>query len=304
MANSLLYAITVVIWGSTWFAITLQLGVVPPEVSVAYRFILAGAVLVIWCWARRRPLLLGWRNHLFIALQGLFLFSINYVLFYIAIQDLTSGLSAVVFSTIVLMNIAGAAVFFGTPVRPRVVLAAGIGLAGMALLFWPDLRDFDLGSGPVQGLVLSLLATACVSIGNLLSARNQMRGLGVLETNALGMTYGGAFTLLYALAVDAPLVFEASVRYAGSLIYLAILGSVVGFGCYLTLLGRIGAGRAAYAMVLFPVIALAFSTALEGYRWEPLAVAGVALILIGNVLVLARTGETARAARSTLKPEI
>lgn len=304
MANPLLYGITALIWGSTWFAITLQLGVVPPEVSVAYRFILAGAVLTIWCWARRRPLLLGWRNHLFIALQGLFLFSINYVLFYIAIQDLTSGLAAVVFSAIVLMNIAGTAVFFGTPVRPRMVLAAVIGLAGMALLFWPDLRDFDLESGPVQGLVLSLLGTASVSIGNLLSARNQMRGLGVLETNALGMSYGGAFTLLYAVAMDAPLVFEASYRYAGSLVYLAILGSVVGFGCYLTLLGRIGASRAAYAMVLFPVIALAFSTALEGYRWEPLAVAGVALILVGNALVLARTGATGRAAPSTPEPEI
>lgn len=290
MTNPLLYGTTVLIWGSTWFAITLQLGVVPPTVSVAYRFILAGAILIIWCWARRRPLLLGWRHHLFIALQGVFLFSINYMLFYVAIQDLTSGLSAVVFSTIVLMNIAGAAVFFGTPVQPRMALAAVIGLGGIALLFWPDLRDFDLDSGPVQGLLLSLLGTASVSIGNLLSARNQMRGLGVLETNALGMTYGGAFTLLIAISIDAPLVFEASYRYAGSLIYLAVFGSVVGFGCYLTLLGRIGAGRAAYAMVLFPVIALGFSTALEGYRWEPLAIAGVALILVGNALVLMRTG--------------
>ena len=208
--------------------------VVPPEVSVAYRFILARAVLTIWCWTRHRPLLLGCRHQIFIALQGLFLFSINYVLFYIAIQDLTRGVAAVVFSAIMLMNIAGTAIVFGTPVRPRMVLAAVIGLAGMALLFWPDLRYIDLGSGPGQGLVLSLLGTASVSMGNLLSARNQMRGPGLLETNALDMSYGGAFTLLYAVAMDAPLVFEASYRYAGSLVYLAILGSVVGFGCYLT----------------------------------------------------------------------
>jgi drug/metabolite transporter (DMT)-like permease len=295
MPGPILYAVTVLIWGTTWYGIALQVGTVPESVSVAYRFAIAGGLLLAFCLARGRRLAFGWREQGLIAAQGACLFCVNYVVFYVAAGYLPSGLLAVVFSTIVVMNMIGAALFFGTPMRRRVVAGAAIGLTGMGLLFWPELRGFDLSSDGMIGLGLSLFATAFVSAGNLISARNQRAGLGVMETNALGMSYGAGFTALFALLNGDPFLFDGSVAYIGSLLYLAVPGSVVAFWCYLTLLGRIGAERASYAMVLFPVVALGVSTLVEGFRWSPTDFAGVALILAGNVLVLTRTGARASA---------
>src|SRR6516225_7327754 len=99
-----LFAAATLIWGSTWLAIKYQLGVVAPEVSVAYRFLLGAIVMAAWCAFTRRSLRFGLRSHLFIALQGVLMFGLNYVGVYWAEQYATSGLVAVLFSTIVFMN--------------------------------------------------------------------------------------------------------------------------------------------------------------------------------------------------------
>jgi drug/metabolite transporter (DMT)-like permease len=287
MTNALLYTTTVLIWGTTWLAVTFQLGVVPVEQSVAYRFLLAGSLLLAYCLLRGRRLRLSARDHVFVALQGLCLFCVNYVLFYAANSYLHSGLLAVIFSTLLLMNVVTGAIFLAARISLRVVAGGLIGLVGMGLLFRQELHGFDLESGGARGLLLSLIATIFVSVGNIASARNQRTGISVTVSNGLGMAYGGVMTLLYALARGAPLAFEGTARYVGSFLFLVVFGSIVAFGTYLTLLGRIGADRAAYAMVLFPVIALLLSTVYEGYRWTPHGIAGVALILAGNVVVLA-----------------
>lgn len=288
MAERLLYAATVLIWGSTWLAIRFQLGIVPPDLSVVYRFALAGALLIGYCLLTRRPLRFPLRAHSFIALQGLFLFCANYILFYLAALHLPTGLLAVVFSTILPMNVANGALFLGAPVDRRVVIGGAIGLAGMSLLFWPEIEAFEASSGALVGLGLSVAATLSASLGNMVAARNLRAGLPIVQTNALGMSYGALLTLAFAVARGAPLAFDDSFGYLASLVYLAVFGSVVAFGCYLTLLGRIGVDRAAYAMVLFPVIALALSTAFEGYRWTTFGMVGVAFILAGNLVVLRR----------------
>ena len=288
MGNHLLYTATVLIWGSTWYAIKLQLGTVDPDVSVAYRFILASAILLAFCIITRRSLRFGARHHLYIAAQGLFLFCLNYWIFYYATFHLTTGVIAVVFSLIMLMNILNGAVLFGTRVEARVLAAAGLGLAGLVLVFWQELAVLDLAGGPMLGLGLSIVATYSASLGNMASLRNTRAGLPVIQVNALGMTYGAAFMTILAMLRGAPVGFEFSVTYVGSLLWLAVLGSVLAFGCYLTLLARIGADRAAYAAVVFPVVALIISTVLEGYVWTGTALAGVILILGGNVLAAAR----------------
>lgn len=287
----LLYSITVLIWGSSWFAITLQLEVVHPIWSVGYRFALAAFVLVVFCLATARRLRFGRRDHGFMALQGFFLFSLNYILFYFAIQHLTSGLVAVVFSTIVFMNIINGAVIFRMPVRARVVAGASLGLVGIALVFWPEIATLDVSSTALTSVGLAMLATWAASLGNMVALRNQRQGLPVIETNTFGMAYGAAFTFVAALIIDAELGFDWSTGYVGSLLYLAVFASIIAFGCYLSLLGRIGADRAAYAGVLFPIVALALSTLFEGYRWTVPALIGVATVLAGNLLVLARAGE-------------
>jgi drug/metabolite transporter (DMT)-like permease len=288
LGNHLLYTATVLIWGSTWYAIKLQLGTVDPDVSVAYRHAIAAAILVIFCLVTGRSLRFALRHHFYIAAQGLFLFCLNYWLFYYATFHLTTGVVAVVFSLIMLMNILNGAVLFGSRVEPKVLAASGLGVVGLVLVFWSDLAVLDFTSGPMLGLGLSIVATYSASLGNMASLRNTRAGLPIIQVNALGMAYGAVIMAVLAWLRGAEVSFDVSVAYAGSLLYLAVFGSVLAFGCYLTLLARIGADRAAYAAVVFPIVALIISTFLEDYAWTTTALIGVALILGGNVLAVAR----------------
>jgi len=287
MANFLFYTITVLIWGSTWLGIKFQLGVVDPALSVSYRFALAALILFAWCFARRLPLKFSRGEHLFIAMQGVFLFAVNYLLFYLAELQITSGLAAVVFSTIVVMNLINGRLFLGTPIEVKVLVGGALGMVGLVLLFWPDMAATDF-SGPIfVGMLLSFAATYLASLGNILSVRNQRQKLPIIQTNAFGMAYGSACMALIVLVRGTSITIEMTAPYLVSLIYLALFGSVIAFGCYLSLVGRIGAGRAAYATLLFPVVALGLSTFWEGYSWTLHGVCGIILILSGNYLAMA-----------------
>ncbi len=286
MKNLGLYTATVLIWGSTWIGIKFQLGVVDPVLSVAYRFTLAALIMFVFCKLRGVSLRFTFRQHLFIALQGIFLFSINYLLVYLAELYLTSGLVAVIFSTLVFMNIIIGAIFLKTPVRINVVLGAVIGLIGIALVFLPELNAFNLQDAGFVGVLLAFGSVVSASFGNIASARNQREELPLVQTNAFGMAYGALLMYIYALIQGTPFQFDWSFSYVSSMIYLAVFGSILAFMAYLTLLGRIGADKAAYATLLFPIIALGLSTLFEGYRWTMLALLGIILVLVGNFLVL------------------
>lgn len=288
MSNTLLYVIPALVWGSTWLAITFQLGVVPPEFSVAYRFLLAAALLFIYMRWRGMPMRFSLREHAFMLLQGLLLFSMNYVLVYLAEAQVASGLVSVIFSTIIVMNVLFGALFLKSRINGQVLLAGVIGVGGLAVIFWPELQTLDLAGGALAGLGMALLAAISASLGNVTSERNQRAGLPVLQAEAYGMLYGSAFTVVVALVRGAPLTFDTSLPYVASLLYLALFGSVVAFGTYLTLIGRIGSDRAAYVMILVPVIALLLSTVFEGLVLELWQVGGVALVLLGNLLVVNR----------------
>ena len=288
MNTLVLYLTTVLIWGSTWIAIKWQLDIVSPDASVAYRFLIAALVLIAWTIFSGKDMRYPRRDHFWMAVQGLFLFSANYYVFYVASADLTTGLVAVTFSTIVPMNILFGRIFFKTPATARVLMGAVLGLGGLGLVFWPEIENFNMADGGARGLMLCIFATMLASLGNMASARNQRRGLPVLQTNAYGMLYGGVFTFAFAFLSGTEFTFDPSIKYVGSLLYLALFGSVIAFGAYLTLLGRIGAGRAAYASVLFPVVALTLSVIFENYTFTPEAIIGAVLVLAGNILVLAR----------------
>jgi len=288
MQNALFYTVTCLIWGSTWLVITFQLGVVAAEASIVYRFSLAALLLMVYALARRLPMRFTPRQHAFIALQGTFLFSLNYILVYLAEQNLTSGLVAIVFSMLILSNVVLGAVFLRNPIRPRVVLGGVIGVAGLALVFGPELAGFAQGGGWRLGLLLSAAAVLSASVGNILSARNQRAGLPVVQTNAYGMAYGAAVTLVIAVVRGVPFTFDPSPSYILSLLYLAVFGSVIAFGTYLTLIGRMGVDRAAYIGVIFPLVALLLSMLFEGLNLGAVGLVGVALVAAGNVLVLNR----------------
>ena len=278
-------------WGSTWWAITFQLGRVPAEVSVAYRFALASAFIFAWCAVKRSRLRYAWREHGWFALQGALLFGANYVLVYLAEEEVSSGLVALIFSMIVFMNIGFSRAFFGTQIRRATIVGALFGVSGVVLVLLPELSQ-ETGRGSVwAGALMAALSTTFASLGNMVSSRNQRRGLPILQVNAYGMLYGALLVAAYAVAADRPFTFEATVGYIGSLVYLALFGSVIAFGAFLTLVGRIGADRAGYVGAAVPIVAVVLSTIFEGLRWHPTTVIGVALCLVGNVLVLRRKAE-------------
>ncbi|MEN8687857.1 MAG: DMT family transporter [Desulfuromonadales bacterium] len=288
MANLLFYLTTVLIWGSTWLAIKFQLGLVEPALSVAYRFALAALMLFAWCLVRRLPLKFSGRDHLFIASQGLFLFALNYLLFYLAELHITSGLAAVVFSTIVIMNLINGRLFLGTPIEARVLVGGALGMVGLVLLFWPEMAATNFSGPVIIGMLFSFAATYLASLGNILSARNQRYKLPVVQTNAFGMAYGSLAMALVVLVRGTSITIDLAAPYLLSLVYLALFGSVIAFGCYLSLVGRVGAGRAAYVTLLFPVVALGLSSIWEDYAWSVPGVCGIVLILFGNYLAMAR----------------
>lgn len=288
MQDAFLFLVTAMIWGSTWLAITFQLGTVSPEASIVYRFALAAVILAAFAWVRRLPMRFSPRQHAFIALQGTFLFSVNYILVYLAELHLPSGLVAIIFSTIIITNVLFGALFLGNPIRPRVVAGALIGMAGLAMVFWPQLRGLDFSRTVALGLLYSFGSLISASLGNILSARNQRNGLPVVQTNAFGMAYGALLTLAIGVVRGVTFGFDPTASYILSLLYLTIFGSVIAFGSYLTLIGRLGVDRAAYVMVVFPLVALALSTLYEGLGWSVLAFAGVALVIVGNVLAMRR----------------
>ncbi len=283
--NAFLYVLVVLIWGTTWIALKWQLGAVPIALSIAYRFGLAALVLFVWLLWRRQLVVPRGKALAWVLAQGLCLFCLNFVCFLNASQTVASGLVAVVFSSAALWNALLARVIHGRTVAPQVLAGGALGLAGLVLLFW---REIAGGHATLAGLAWALGGTLCFSTGNLLSAALQGQGLKPVQTNAWGMAVGTAILTTYALLAGVPLAFDASARYVGALLYLAIPGSVIGFTAYLTLVGRLGPERAAYSTVLFPVVALNVSAWAEGYRWTAPALVGLVLVMAGNVLVFSR----------------
>jgi drug/metabolite transporter (DMT)-like permease len=294
MRDLIFYGVTVLIWGTTWLGITFQLGVVDPMVSIAYRFALAAVILTLWCRIRGLNMRFSLKEHLYMFLQGSLLFALNYWLFYLATANMTSGLVAVVFSSMVMMNVINGALFLGSPVDYKVVLGGLIGLCGITLVFLPEVGAISLDGAEMRSILLCVVATFLASLGNIISMRNTRHGIPVVQGNSFGMSYAAALMLLISLISGKPFNFEASVAYIGSLAYLSMFGSVIAFGCYLTLISRIGADRAAYATLLFPIVALLVSTICEGYTWSVYALAGVAMILLGNLLIIKKPAPKSR----------
>ena len=288
MTNLLLYTLTVLIWGTTWIALKLQLGAVPIPWSIAYRFWLAAAVLLAWlAWRRqwRLPPRTVWPH---LVGQGACLFCLNFMCFLHASQWIASGLVAVCFSTVPLWNALNGRLFHGKPLSGPTLLGALLGLAGLLLLFGGEvLNDMDRPQ-TLWGLGLALAGTYCFSLGNLLSGAMQRRGQTPLQTNAWAMAIGATIIAAWALATGQPIRFDPGLQYVGAWLYLAIPGSVIGFTAYLILVGRMGADRAAYCTVLFPVVALNVSSVLEGYRWSASALLGLLLVALGNAVVFWR----------------
>ena len=284
-----LYAVSVLIWGSSWIALKMQLGTVSPVVSVCWRFAIAALVMFAWARFAGYRLRFSLPDHLRFAGLGVLIFSTNFTLFYFGGGYLVSGLLSVVFSLSAVINVILAAAFFGQRIELRVAIGAALGFFGIALLFGPEILGTTFDADALRGLLFCLGGTLSFSLGNMLSAANQQRGLPVISSTAWGMLYGSLGQAMVAVLRGDAFIIEPSIAYLASLLWLALFASVIAFASYLTLLGRIGSGRAGYVTVMFPLVALAISTFIEGYRWTLPAILGSALVIFANVIVLTRS---------------
>ncbi|MND72844.1 DMT family transporter [Lelliottia amnigena] len=286
--NALLYGLVVLIWGTTWIAIFLQQGPVAAPVSIFWRFAVASATIMIVLLALGRLRKMVLRDHLFCMVQGCCVFCFNFWCFYTAAAYINTGLESVIFSMAVLYNAINSFIFFGQRPPARFGFAAVLGMLGIITLFWDDLLASGWSQELLLGIGLSALGTYGFSLGNMISLRHQRNGLETMTTNAWAMTYGTLVMGAIALIRGDNFAPEWTVSYMGALLYLAIFGSVIAFGAYFTLVGRIGAGKAAYSTLLFPLVALSISTVYEGYVWHVNGIAGIVLILTGNMVMFTK----------------
>ena len=286
--NALLYFVVLLAWGSSWFAISFQLGDVAPQVSIVWRFLLASIILFIWCYLRGLKLSFPWRDHLSWLLLGFFLFCVNYICAYFGTFYLASGLICLIFSTLTLFTVFNGFVFFKKPIRLPILIGAVVGIAGLSVIFSNEISstDWSVESGVVKGFLWMLLATFFASIGMLLSGQFQARKMPLVQSNAFSMLYGSLILVFYIAVSDVSFSFNTSYSYVISLVYLALIASVIGFGFYLKLVGNVGADKASYVNIFTPTIALLLSTLFENYEWSWVGLIGVLLIIIGNIIVL------------------
>ncbi|QDY42586.1 DMT family transporter [Candidatus Pantoea soli] len=287
--NLMLYLAVVLIWGTTWIAIFLQQQAAdtPVFVAIFWRFLLASGVMLVILKLLNRLRSLSGRDHLFCLAQGGCVFGFNFVCFYHAAALISTGLESVIFSMAVLYNAINSWVFFRQRPSVRLVPAALLGLGGMVALFWQDIQAAQSAPQLLWGVGLSALGTLGFSFGNMISMRHQRQQRDVLTTNSYAMLYGAVLMALMALMNGEGLAPAHNLQWLGAMSYLAIFGSVVGFGAYFTLAGRIGTSQAAYCTLLFPLVALTLSTLYEGYQWHSNAIVGLLMILAGNLVMFA-----------------
>ena len=284
-----LFIATLLCWGPTWYIIKFQLGTVDPMVSVFYRFFLASVIILLFCIYKKINLRFSIKEHFFIAVLGIFLFNINYVIFYLSTQYLISGFVALCFSSILFMNVINNIIFHRSSPNIVTLIGGTIGTLGLIIIFYDEIISFEFSSGTSYGIFLGIIATYFASLGNLISAHTSKIKLEVIPVTGLGMFYGSISLVIYLILMGNSFSFELSHQYIFSLIYLSIFGSVFGFSLYLTLIKKLGSNDAAYVAIIMPLMALVVSTFFEGLVWDLSLVLGAIMIVLGNIIILKRS---------------
>ena len=286
MNNILLFTITLFCWSPTWYLIKFQLGYVDPLVSVFYRFLIASFIIFIFLIIKKEKLKFSINQHFWFLFFGICLYSVNYVFFYLSNTYLISAFPAIVFSTVVIMNIAGEAFYFKKKPSIKTIIGASIGMVGILIIFNDEIFNFSFSKGTHIGLFLALIGTFSASTGNMVHQRNLNNNFPPIQTIAYAMLYGSIVTLIITRFRGAELLFETSFSYISSLLYLSIFGSIFAFVSYLKLLEKVGPGRAGYVGVVMPVLALIISTIFENLEWQYDLIIGLPILIIGAVLVI------------------
>ena len=296
MSTSTLYAICILIWGTTWFAITAQIDVLAPAVGVSLRFGLAAAALFVFCGVRRIPLRFPGQVQALIVAQGLTGFYASYVGVYEAERCVASGVVAVGYAASPLTGLVLARLFLRTPMSARVALGGLAGIAGVVLIFWHEVMRLAASATTLKGIVITMASVVLASISTVAASAYHRRGVSGWGPLAWAMTWGSLGALGHAVATGDPWGWSWRPSFVGSLLYLALFGSILAFGAYYALVHRVGPAKAGYVGVLTPLVALVVSGLLENFLWTGLTVAGIALAIAGNVIALWPRAPVARVA--------
>lgn len=280
------FLLVAVIWGSTWYVITGQIGEAAPSWSVAYRFALATPAMFALALAAGKSLRLPRAAHGLALALGLFQFCGNFNFVYRAEQHLTSGIVAVMFALLMVPNALLARALLGQRITPRFAAGSAVAIAGVALLLVHEAQLARLGGNVALGVALAVGGILSASVANVIQAGRTGRAAPLLSLLAWAMAYGTLTDAALAWAVSGPPVIPASTAFWAGTAWLALAGSVVTFPLYYGIVRSIGAGRAAYNGVLVVVIAMLISTFVEGYDWSLLAGAGALLGLAGMIIAL------------------
>ena len=278
------FIIFTAIWGSTWIVIRDQLGTVPPQWSVAYRFVIAAIAMALVAKWKGESLRLGRTAVVAAIFLGFAQFCVNFNAVYLAEQHITSGVVATVFALLLIPSTLMAWAFLGHRPSGRFVWSSLIAVAGIGLLFVHEFRQHAARSDEIAlGIGLTLIGMVGASAANVFQARNEIRRFPLFSMLAWSMAAGAIMNIAIAFAMTGPPVFDSRPGYWLGVLYLALPASVLTFSLYYPVVRKIGPAKAAYSSAIIPIIAMGFSTALEGYRWSPLAIAG-ALLAIGGMI--------------------
>lgn len=276
------------VWGSTWIVIRDQIGTVPPQWSVAYRFMIAAAAMAMVARWKGQSLKLDRGGLIAAMVLAVTQFSVNFNSVYLAERFITSGVVATVFALLLIPNSLLAWAFLGQKPDRRFLLAGLVAIAGVALLFVHEIRASPAQPHDIAiGLALTILGLLGASSANVYQAGPEARRHPLLALLAWSMAIGACLDAILAFTVAGPPVIEARLGYWAGVFYLALFGSVLCFALYFPVVRKIGPGKAAYSSVLVPIIAMSLSTLFEDYRWSALAMAGGVLALGGMLLALA-----------------
>lgn len=283
------FIIFTAIWGSTWIVIRDQLGIVPPQWSVTYRFAIAAVAMAAVAAFKGQELRLGRGALAPVAFLGFTQFCVNFLAVYLAERHITSGVVATIFALLMIPSTLLAWAFLGHRPTSRFLYSSLVAIVGIALLFVHEFQQHSARAAEIMnGIGLTLVGMVGASAGNVLQARDEMRRFPLFPMLAWSMAAGAFMDGVIAFAMTGRPVFDTRTGYWLGLLYLALPASVLTFSLYYPVVRKIGPAKAAYSSVLVPIIAMGFSTAIEGYRWTAIAVIGAVLALGGMVGALSR----------------
>lgn len=285
--NFFLFALCSLIWGTTWLVIKFQIDSTSAIVGVFYRFIFAASLMFLFNhFVTKKPLRYPLRNHVFFFLLGLFNFCLNYILTYVAEGKINSGLVALTFTTLIYFNMVGLKFWYRRPVSKNVFIGGVFGALGIISLFWKELVEFKSGSTAIAGVVIGIVATLFASCGNMVAFKNHQEKVPVVVFNSFGMLYGSLLTLIIGVGMHENFSYPMTLKFSLSLLYLVVFGTMIAFWAYQTLVGTMGADRAAYSSIVSPTIAVALSAVFENAQITFMFFIGMIFCLLGNYLSL------------------